>query len=165
MKMEISVAKKSDLKGINEIYNYYISKTAYTFDINQRTISEKNNWFDQFKNSKTSICLVGYQNKDLVGFVCSTKFREKEAYNKSLETSVYVSDKFKGRGYGQQLMAELIARLSSTNIKNLYALITYPNKPSINLHRALKYKKVGVLNDVGYKFNKYWSVHIYELKL
>ena len=90
---------------------------------------------------------------------------EKEAYNKSLETSVYVSDKFKGRGYGQQLMAELIARLSSTNIKNLYALITYPNKPSINLHRALKYKKVGVLNDVGYKFNKYWSVHIYELKL
>ena len=66
MKMEISVAKKSDLKGINEIYNHYISKTAYTFDINQRTISEKNKWFDQFKNSKTSVCLVGYQIKDLV---------------------------------------------------------------------------------------------------
>ena len=63
MKMEISVAKKSDLKGINEIYNYYISKTAYTFDINQRTVSEKNKWFDQFKNSKTSVCLVGYQKK------------------------------------------------------------------------------------------------------
>tara|TARA_B100000674_G_scaffold25902_1_gene18081 strand:- start:386 stop:883 length:498 start_codon:yes stop_codon:yes gene_type:complete len=165
MKMKISLAKKSDLKGINEIYNYYISNTAYTFDINEITVSEKNKWFEQFKNSKTSVCLVGYQKKELVGFVCSTKFREKEAYNKSLETSVYVRDKFKGKGYGQQLMTELIARLRSTDIKNLYALITYPNKPSINLHKDLKYKKVGVLNNVGYKFNKYWSVHIYELKL
>ena len=163
--MEISLAKMADLNGINDIYNYYISSTAYTFDINQRTLVEKKEWFYQFKNSETSICLVGYENKELVGFVCSTKFREKEAYNQSLETSVYISDKFKGRGFGKKLMLELITRLKSTNIKNLYALITYPNKSSINLHKALNFKKVGALNNVGYKFKKYWSVHIYELKL
>ena len=99
--MEISLAKMADLNGINDIYNYYISSTAYTFDINQRTLVEKKEWFYQFKNSETSICLVGYENKELVGFVCSTKFREKEAYNQSLETSVYISDKFKGRGFGK----------------------------------------------------------------
>ena len=163
--MEISLAKMADLNGINDIYNYYISSTAYTFDINQRTLVEKKEWFYQFKNSETSICLVGYENKELVGFVCSTKFREKEAYNQSLETSVYISDKFKGRGFGKKLMLELIARLKSTNIKNLYALITYPNKSSISLHKTLSFTKVGVLNNVGYKFKKYWSVHIYELKL
>ena len=163
--MEISLAKNKDLNGINDIYNYYISNTAYTFDINQRTIEEKKEWFHQFKNSETSICLVGYENDELVGFVCSTKFREKEAYNQSLETSVYISEKFKGRGFGKKLMFELITRLKSTNIKNLYALITYPNKTSINLHKTLNFKKVGTLNNVGYKFKKYWSVHIYELKL
>ena len=163
--MEISLAKNKDLNGINDIYNYYISNTAYTFDINQITIEEKKEWFNQFKNSETSICLVGYENDDLVGFVCSTKFREKEAYNQSLETSVYISEKFKGRGFGKKLMFELITRLKSTNIKNLYALITYPNKTSINLHKTLNFKKVGTLNNVGYKFKKYWSVHIYELKL
>lgn len=163
--MEISLAKNKDLNGINDIYNYYISNTAYTFDINQRTIEEKKEWFHQFKNSKTSICLVGYENDELVGFVCSTKFREKEAYNQSLETSVYISEKFKGRGFGKKLMFELITRLKSTNIKNLYALITYPNKASINLHKTLNFKKVGTLNKVGYKFKKYWSVHIYELML
>ena len=163
--MEISLAKMADLNGINDIYNYYISSTAYTFDINQRTLVEKKEWFYQFKNSETSICLVGYENKELVGFVCSTKFREKEAYNQSLETSVYISDKFKGRGFGKKLMLELIARLKSKNIKNLYALITYPNKSSINLHKTLNFTKVGTLKNVGYKFKKYWSVHIYELKL
>ena len=163
--MEISLAKKKDLNGINDIYNYYISSTAFTFDINKRTIAEKTEWFNQFKNSKTSICLVGYENKELVGFVCSTKFREKEAYNQSLETSVYISDKYKGRGFGKKLMSELITRLKSTNIKNLYALITYPNKSSINLHKTLNFTKVGTLNNVGYKFKKYWSVHIYELTL
>ena len=163
--MEISLAKNKDLNGINDIYNYYISNTAYTFDINQRTVAEKKEWFYQFKNSETSICLVGYENKELIGFVSSTKFRDKEAYNQSLETSVYISDKFKGRGFGKKLMLELIARLKSTNIKNLYALITYPNKSSISLHKTLSFTKVGVLNNVGYKFKKYWSVHIYELKL
>ena len=163
--MKISLARKKDLNGINDIYNYYISNTAYTFDINQITIEEKKEWFHQFKNSETSICLVGYENDDLVGFVCSTKFREKEAYNQSLETSVYISEKFKGRGFGKKLMFELITRLKSTNIKNLYALITYPNKASINLHKTLNFKKVGTLNKVGYKFKKYWSVHIYELML
>ena len=163
--MEIRLAKNKDLNGINDIYNYYISNTAYTFDINQRTIEEKEEWFHQFKNSKKSICLVGYENDELVGFVCSTKFREKEAYNQSLETSVYISEKFKGRGFGKKLMFELITRLKSTNINNLYALITYPNKASINLHKTLNFKKVGTLNKVGYKFKKYWSVHIYELML
>ena len=163
--MEISLAKNKDLNGINDIYNYYISNTAYTFDINQITIEEKKEWFNQFKNSETSICLVGYENDDLVGFVCSTKFREKEAYNQSLETSVYIREKFKGRGFGKKLMFELITRLKSTNIKNLYALITYPNETSIKLHKTLNFKKVGTLNNVGYKFKKYWSVHIYELKL
>ncbi len=67
--MEISLAKKKDLNGINDIYNYYISNTAYTFDINQKTIAEKQEWFHQFKNSETSICLVGYENDELVGFV------------------------------------------------------------------------------------------------
>jgi len=163
--VEISLAKNKDLNGINDIYNYYISNTAYTFDINQITIEEKKEWFHQFKNSETSICLVGYENDDLVGFVCSTKFREKEAYDQSLETSVYISKKFKGRGFGKKLMFELITRLKSTNIKNLYALITYPNETSIKLHKTLNFKKVGTLNNVGYKFKKYWSVHIYELKL
>jgi len=163
--VKISLAKKKDLNGINDIYNYYILNTAYTFDINKRPIEKKNEWFDQFKNSETSICLVGYENKELVGFVCSTNFREKEAYNQSLETSVYISDKYKGRGFGKKLMSELITRLKSTDIKNLYALITYPNKSSINLHKTLNFTKVGTLNNVGYKFKKYWSVHIYELKL
>jgi len=163
--VEISLAKNKDLNGINDIYNYYISSTAYTFDLNQKTLVEKKEWFYQFKNSETSVCLVGYENKELVGFVCSTKFREKEAYNQSLETSVYISNKFKGRGFGKKLMLELIARLKSKNIKNLYALITYPNKSSINLHKTLNFTKVGTLNNVGYKFKKYWSVHIYELKL
>lgn len=163
--MQISLANKSDLKGINDIYNYYILNTAYTFDVKEMSLNDKKIWFDQFENSKTSVCLVGYQNRDLVGYVCSTKFREKEAYNKSLETSVYVSEKYKGKGYGKKLMQELILRLRNTNVKNLYALITYPNKPSINLHKALKFKKVGVMSNVGYKFNEYWSVHIYELML
>ena len=50
--MEISLAKNKDLNGINDIYNYYISNTAYTFDINQRTIVKKINGFISLKTLK-----------------------------------------------------------------------------------------------------------------
>ena len=165
MKMEIRLAKKSDLEEINKLYNYYITHTAFTFDTKKKTLSEITSWYDKFGETKNSICLVAYVNNKLIGFACSTSFRKKEAYKRSVETSVYINVKNRGKGFGKKLMTKLIKKLQLTETKSLYALITYPNQTSINLHKSLNYKKVGQLNDVGFKFNKYWSVYIYELKL
>ena len=163
--MEVRLAKKSDLEEISKLYNYYIIHTAFTFDTKRRTLSEITDWFNKFGKTKNAICLVAYENNKLIGFACSTSFRKKEAYKRSVETSVYTDTKKRGKGFGKKLMTELIKKLQLTDTKSLYALITYPNQISINLHESLNYRKVGQLNDVGFKFDKYWSVYIYELKL
>ena len=62
-------------------------------------------------------------------------------------------------------MLKLIDLLKKSKIRRIYALITNPNKPSVILHKSLGFKMVGKLNDVGLKFDKYWNVEIYELKI
>ena len=165
MTIEIRNAKDSDVNDINDLYNYYIRETAFTFDIQEKNILEKESWLKRFNNNDSHLCLVGLVNNNLVGFVSSDVFREKEAYKNSIESSVYINPDHFGKGYGKQLMISLINKLKDKKIKRIYALITSPNNPSVNMHKALGFVKKGVLDSVGFKFDKYWDVDIYELKL
>ncbi len=138
MKLEIRHAIDLDIKEINNIYNFYVKETPYT---------------------------VGCKGKEIIGFASSVTFREKEAYQNSIESSVYIKKEYVGKGYGKLLMLELIDILKESKVRRIYALITYPNKSSVVLHKSLGFKMVGKLNDVGLKFDKYWNVEIYELKI
>jgi len=165
MKLEIRHAKSLDLKEINKIYNFYIKETPYTFDIKEKSLKEKELWFKQFKKTGSTICIVASKEGKIIGYSSSVIFRQKEAYRNSIESSVYIKKEHIGKGYGKLLMSKLIDFLKKTKVKRIYALITYPNKSSVILHKSLGFKRVGKLNDVGLKFDKYWNVEIYELKI
>ena len=77
MKMEIRLAKKSDLEEINKLYNYYITHTAFTFDTKKKTLSEITSWYDKFGETKNSICLVAYVNNKLIGLLVQPLFVKK----------------------------------------------------------------------------------------
>jgi len=165
MTLEIRPAKASDIKGINDLYNYYIRETPFTFDIQEKNIQEKESWFKRFGNNDSYLCLVGLIKGNLVGFTTSDTFREKEAYKRSLESSVYINPDHFGNGYGKQLMLSLINNLKDKKVKRIYALITSPNDSSVKMHETLGFIKKGVLDSAGFKFDKYWDVEVYELKL
>ena len=165
MKLEIRHAKNIDIKEINNIYNFYIKETPYTFDIKKKSLKEKELWFKKFKKIGSTICIVGCKGEEVIGFASSVNFREKEAYQNSIESSVYIKKEYIGKGYGKLLMLELIDLLRESKARRIYALITYPNKSSVVLHKSLGFKVVGKLSDVGLKFDKYWNVEIYELKI
>ena len=52
--------------------------------------------------------------------------------------------------------------LDGYNLNRAYAFITEPNNPSEKLHLLLGFKKIGVLNNVGKKFRKFWNVGVFE---
>ena len=39
-----------DIEAVNSLYNYYIRETAFTFDIKEKTLSEKKEWYKIFKS-------------------------------------------------------------------------------------------------------------------
>ena len=154
--------KDADIEAVNSLYNNYIRETPFTFDIEEKTLSQKKEWFKIFKKDSPFQCVVAYENNILIGFASSRPFRDKEAYESSIETSVYISEKYIGKGFGKLLMQDLLNKIDGYSINRAYAFITEPNNASERLHTLLGFKKIGVLNKVGKKFGKFWNVGIFE---
>ena len=162
---KITSLSEKDIEGINKLYNKYINETAFTFDIKEKTYEEKKEWSKTFKEDSPYQCLVAYDNNNLIGFVSSRPFREKEAYFSSVETSIYIDRDYIGNGYGKGLLKELFNRISSFGVLKAYAFITKPNDMSEKLHISIGFNHIGTLNKVGKKFGKYWDVGLFELSL
>ena len=101
----------------------------------------------------------------MVGYATSSPFRGRAAYDPSVETTVYVADGLTRRGIGSRLYHALFASLGKEDVHRAYAGITLPNPASLALHRRFGFQPIGVYDEVGRKFGRYWSVEWLEKKL
>jgi phosphinothricin acetyltransferase len=95
----------------------------------------------------------------------SSRYREKAAYRSSVETTVVVDPGYVAGGIGRQLLMTVLDAARAEGIHRAYAIITVPNEASIGLHKALGYRLVGTLDEVGFKLGRYWSTAILEKRL
>jgi len=161
---DISVrrAEPADLSALLDIYNFYVLNTPITFDIEPRTMAQRQEWFDQFSGRGRHQCFVTTLGARPIGWACSARFKEKEAYVTSVETSVYCAPGYTGRGIGRRLYAVLFDALSGEDIHRAYAGITLPNEASVALHTSLGFRLIGRQEEAGRKFGKFWDVGLYE---
>jgi phosphinothricin acetyltransferase len=158
-------AEPGDLPALLAIYNHYVVATPITFDIESRTLAQRREWFAQFSDRGRHQCFTAVAGGAPVGWSCSARFKEKEAYATSIETSVYCAPDLTGKGLGRRLYAALFDALKGEDIHRAYAGITLPNAASVGLHVAMGFRHIGTQSEVGRKFGKYWDVGLYEKAL
>jgi phosphinothricin acetyltransferase len=163
--ISIRRAEPSDLSPLLDIYNDYVRNTSITFDIEPRTLNQRQEWLDQFAHHGRYQCFVAVLAAKPIGWACSAKFKEKEAYATSIETSVYCARGYTGRGIGRRLYAALFEALQGEDIHRAYGGITLPNEASIGLHVAMGFRLIGTYRDVGRKFGRFWDVALYEREM
>ena len=61
----------------------------------------------------------------------------------------------RGQGLGRQLYDELLGRLRADGVHQVLAVIALPNDASEALHRACGFSRVGLLPEVGWKFDRW----------
>jgi phosphinothricin acetyltransferase len=154
-----------DYGAVVDIYNHYIENSHSTFDTRPYSIGERAPWFSQFNASGPNQLLVAEKNGAVLGFCCSTPLKNRAAYDVSVETTVYLATEAIGQGIGRRLYETLLKNLSGIGLHGAYAGVALPNDASVHLHEALGFRKVGVFEEVGWKFDKYWSVAWYELRI
>jgi len=154
-----------DYNDIVEIYNHYIRNSHSTFDTTPYSIGERVPWFSQFNESGPNQLMVADRDGTVIGFCCSTPFKNRAAYDISVETTVYLSEAATGQGIGKRLYETLLDNLSGIGLHGAYAGVALPNDASVNLHESLGFRKVGTYEEVGWKFGKYWDVAWFELRL
>ena len=167
--LDIRPASQADIHQLTDIYNHYVEHTAITFDLAPWSVKDRTLWFQQFADSKDKNaphrCYVAVDAQDKVlGYAGSGTFRDKAAYNASIETTIYLAPSSIGRGIGKRLYQHLIKALQATTAHRAYAVISLPNEASLALHRSLGFEQVGKMTEVGYKFDQYWDTAYLELR-
>ena len=154
-------AEPADLPALLDIYNHYVLNTAITFDIEPRTLAQRREWLDGFSGTGKYQCFVPVRDGKPVGWVCSSRFKEKEAYATTIETSIYLAPGETGKGMGRRLYETLFDAISGEDIHRVFAGATLPNDASIGLHKAMGFRQIGVQPEVGRKFGKFWDVALF----
>ena len=109
--------------------------------------------------------LVAETADGVAGYAYGTRWRERPAYSRTVETSVYLSAEFQGRGIGRALYRALLEDLTAKGFHTAVAGIALPNDASEALHRALGFEKVGVFRAVGRKFGAWHDVSWWQRPL
>lgn len=159
----IRLATPSDAAGILQIYAPYIRETSFTFE----TEVPAEEAFAQRIRQYLSLCpwVVAEENGVIAGYAYASGYRERVAYQWSVECSVYIHDDFHRRGIAQALYTSLFEILSKQGFRNVYAVINLPNDRSVALHEKLGFTYFATYEQVGYKLGKWKNVGWWRLIL
>lgn len=162
--ISIRNAVAADASRIASIYNYYISNTIITFEVKEITAAAI---VDRLQHVLADgfPWIVLENEKTLVGYAYATKFRDREAYRYTAESTVYLDPKQTGRGYGARLYRELLDRLKRMGIHVVIGVVSLPNPASVRLHESLGFKQTAHLQQVGFKFGQWIDVGDWQLIL
>ena len=155
----IRIVTPSDAPAIAEIYNYYILNTISTFEMEVVTPEEITVRIEKYL--KVGPYLVYEENKEVVGYAYLSHFRERKAYENTVESTIYLKNGLGGKGIGYQLYAELLSQAAS-KCHTVIAGISLPNEASVRLHEKCGFRKIGHFSEVGRKFGKWIDVGFWQ---
>ncbi|WP_194743536.1 GNAT family N-acetyltransferase [Thermaurantiacus tibetensis] len=102
----------------------------------------------------------------LLGYAYVSQFRDRAAYARTGETSIYVAEGETGRGHGRALLEALLPAAAAAGFRTLLAVIgDSGNAASIALHRGLGFRQAGLLEGVGEKFGRRLDVVLMQREL
>ena len=161
--IKIRKAELKDTESILKVYAYYVEKTAITFEYTVPTIDEFRSRIE--KTLKKYPYIVAEQDGEIVGYAYTGPFVGREAYDWSVETTIYIKNNFKGNGLGKRLYQTLENISKAQNVINLYACIGYPEKEdeyltknSAQFHEHFGFKLIGQFDKCGYKFGRWYHM-------
>lgn len=124
-------ADQEDLPIIVDIYNSTIESRMVTADMAPVTVEEKLPWFYEH-HTQRPLWMVE-DNNQIIGWVSLQDFYGRPAYNGTAEISIYLHEKWRGKGLGQHILALSIQKAPDLQIQNLLGYIFAHNLKSLQL--------------------------------
>jgi len=152
----------SDAENIVSIYNYYIENTTISFETVKIDANEEMRRIKKILDSNYPFIVYEEQNM-LLGYAYLSKWRERKAYDYTLESSIYIHKDYQNKGLGKMLYKELVELGKAQGVHALIGGLSIPNLQSQKLHEKLGFNKVGIFKEVGYKFNEFIDVEFWQL--
>ena len=158
----IRPATVQDTPALLAIYAPYITDTAVSFEYDVPSVEE---FAERIRSTLEKYpYLVAESDGRIVGYCYVGIMHGRQAYDWSVETSIYVDQNCKRMGVGRRLHDALELALSAMGILNMYACIAFPvgedpylTEDSVHFHEHLGYTHTAHFHKCGYKFNRWYD--------
>ena len=154
--LSIRAATLTDIPAITRIYAHGVEFGTSSFELTPPDEPEMARRMSEL-TGKGFPYLAADVDGALAGFAYAGLYRTRPAYRFTLEDSVYVAPDRQGRGVGRALLTALIDAAQTRGFRQMIAVIgDSPNQAgSIRLHEALGFRRAGILQDVGFKHDRW----------
>lgn len=161
--MRIQPVKVEDAKELLSIYAPYVQNTAISFEYDVPSLDE---FRDRIKRISSRYPYIkAMEDNVILGYAYATTFKSRQAYDWSVEVTVYVRQTERRKGIGRSLYEALEEALVRMGILNMNACIAVPKEADVHLtmdsiyfHEKMGFQPVGTFHDSGYKFNTWYDM-------
>lgn len=101
----------------------------------------------------------------VIGYCFLTRYKKRQAYDRSAELSIYLKPGFTGKGIGLAALNHLEAAAKNAGIHVLVGTICGENQASIRLMEKAGFSKCAHLKNIGEKFGKILDVVVYQIEI
>ena len=163
--MDLRDAVPDDLPAIQEIYAYHVLHGLATFEETPPDVAEMRERLAKVTAAGLP-WIVALEGAAVIGYGYCAPYRARSAYRFALEDSVYVRQGHHRKGVGRALLEEMTRRCAQLGYRQLIAVIgDSAHAPSIGVHAATGFVRVGTIRSVGYKFGRWVDTVIMQRPL
>jgi len=156
-------ATVADAAAIAEIYNHYVLNSTATFDTQPKS-NEDREWWLSDRDARHPV-IVAERDAKVIGWAALGPYRERPAWSHTSEVAVYVSASDRGSGIGTHLLRTLVDEARGLGLHVLMSQVVAGNDASVRMAERLGFERVGLLREVGWKFDGWLDVVILQLIL
>jgi phosphinothricin acetyltransferase len=158
-------ATVGDLPAIHAIYSHHVLHGLASFEEVPPGVDEMRSRYEAVRAAGKPY-IVAELDGVVAGYGYASAYRARSAYRFTLENSIYIDERQRGRGVGTALLEALIERCRGGPWRQMLAVIgDSANAASIGVHRKAGFREVGVLRKVGYKHGRWVDSVLMQLEL
>lgn len=158
----IRPSRDADLPAITSIYAHHVQHGTGTFELEPPSPADMAARRAEVL-ARGLPWLVLEEQGEVLGYAYCNWFKPRPAYRFSAEDSIYLAESARGRGLGQQLLAELSRQAEQAGVRKLIAVIgDSGNAGSIGVHRRAGFEHVGIIRSCGWKFGRWLDIVLME---
>src|SRR5215472_15818274 len=165
MGLVIRAATAADIPAITAIYDHAVRHGTASFELEPPDAAEMARRHATLAQAGFPY-LVAEADGAVAGYAYAGAYRPRPAYRWSVEDSVYVAPAMHRRGIGTALLARLIAEAEQRGFRQMIAVIgDSAQTPSIKLHAALGFRRIGAVQNVGFKQGRWLDTVLMQREL
>lgn len=156
----IRPATPADSAAIAAIWNPVIRDTTITFNPTEKTPQDI-----AAVIKARPVFVVATQGDHITGFATYDQFRGGLGYAHAVEHTVIIAPEAKGQGLAKTLMHDLFARARAQGAHTMWAGVSGENPDGVAFHTALGFETIGILPEVGRKFDRWIDLVLMQKRL